>query len=213
MQSIQKTIFMSLIMVTLALSACTSVGDHPTATMPVEPTAVGTAQTLPSRSAATQTLLIKETEMKLSTSAFTDGQPIPTRYTCSGENISPTLAIEGVPTGAKSLVLIMDDPDAPSGTWVHWVLYNIPPTVTDLPERLASDAQLSGIGSQGPTSFGRPGYGGSCPPAGKAHRYFFKLYALDLEPTLKAGLDKGSLLKQMEGHILAEAQVMGTYQR
>lgn len=151
--------------------------------------------------------------MKLSTAAFENGAAIPSRYTCSGDNISPALVIEGIPANTKSLALIMDDPDAPGGTWVHWVLYNIPPGLAGLTEKVPADAGVSGIGSQGPTSFGRPGYGGPCPPAGKAHRYFFKLYALDLEPALKVGLDKPALLKQIDGHILAQAQLMGTFQR
>lgn len=154
-----------------------------------------------------------ESQMKITTPAFTDGQPVPARYTCTGENISPALVFEGLPAGAKSLALIVDDPDAPGGTWVHWVLYNLPPGLAGLPEKLASGATLSGTGSQGPTSFGRPGYGGPCPPPGKPHRYFFKLYALDLEPSMPVGLDKTALLKQMDGHILAQAQLMGTFQR
>jgi Raf kinase inhibitor-like YbhB/YbcL family protein len=163
--------------------------------------------------APTLTQAPMEGNMKISTSAFADGQPIPAVYTCSGDNISPALTFEGVPGTAKSLALIMDDPDAPGGIWVHWVLYNIPVSLTGLPEKVSTTAKVSGIGTQGLTSFGSPGYGGPCPPAGKAHHYYFKLYALDLDATMAGGLNKAGLLKQMEGHILAQAEWIGTFQR
>jgi len=205
-------IFSTLTLVTITLGACVSVGKTPDLTQSTDLAPVGSPPALTPDSVTTE-LQQQETKMKISTSAFADGQPIPKRFTCSGDNSSPELTFESIPTDAKSLALIMDDPDAPSGTFVHWVVYNIPPTLTGLPEKLAADARLSGVGSQGPTSFGRAGYGGPCPPVGKVHHYYFKLYAINLEPTLQPGLDRNALLKQMEGHILAQAQWMGTYQR
>jgi Raf kinase inhibitor-like YbhB/YbcL family protein len=145
--------------------------------------------------------------IQLSSSAFRDGDTIPKKYTCDGEDISPQLSWSGLPQGTQSLALIVDDPDAPAGTWVHWVLYDISPDVSDLPE----DAQ--GLGIEGKTSFRDPGYGGPCPPKGKPHRYFFKLYALDKTLGLKPGATKADLEKAMQSHILAQGRIMGTYGR
>lgn len=142
----------------------------------------------------------------LSSPAFAQGQPIPREYTCDGADISPPLAWSGVPPDAKSLALIVDDPDAPSGTWVHWVLFDIPPQSGGLPEH----ASTSGI--HGSNSWQRLGYGGPCPPGG-THRYFFKLYALDSALSLPPGTGKTQLLSAMEGHVLAHAELMGTYRR
>ena len=152
----------------------------------------------------------------LKTDAFADGEMIPMKYTCDGDDVSPKLMWEGVPKGTRSLALICDDPDAPVGLWVHWIIYNIPPEVTQLPENVdKNSAQLTGKlqgARQGVNSWGKIGYGGPCPPKGPAHRYFFKLYALD---TVIPGekLDKKALERAMEGHILAQAQIMGKYQR
>jgi len=152
---------------------------------------------------------------KLTSSAFTHQDEIPSRYTCDGEDISPPLAWSGVPSGARSLVLIMDDPDAPDPaapkmTWVHWLVYNIPPDSTGLPE----DADKTGLprpALEGTNNFGRTRYGGPCPPIGR-HRYFLKLYALDtVLPDLGAP-DKDELLDAMQGHVLEETRLMGTYQ-
>ena len=151
--------------------------------------------------------------MIISSPSFKDGQPIPVKFSCLGENVSPALAWSGVPAGAKSLALITEDPDAPSGTFIHWVIYNMPATLTGLPEKVTPTPVVNGIGTQGSTSFGRTSYGGPCPPAGKPHRYFFKLFALDLDPQLPAGLNSAALQKLMQGHILAQAQWMGTFQR
>jgi Raf kinase inhibitor-like YbhB/YbcL family protein len=150
--------------------------------------------------------------MQLTSSAFKEGQSIPVKYTCDGKNVSPELKWSNVPQGTKSLALICDDPDAPHGTFVHWVLYDIPPTVTELKEGIPSDSQLSNGAKHGMPGFNRPGYGGPCPPSG-THRYFFKLYALDFIPGLPSGVTKNDLLKAMEGHILEMVQLMGTYQR
>jgi hypothetical protein len=118
-----------------------------------------------------------------------------------------------VPPAAKSLALICDDPDAPMGVWVHWVIYDLPPSTAGLSEDAPKSPELASGARQGVNDFTRLGYGGPAPPPGRPHRYFFKLYALDLKPGLKPGLTKKELLKAMEGHVLAEGQLMGTYQR
>jgi Raf kinase inhibitor-like YbhB/YbcL family protein len=149
---------------------------------------------------------------KITSSAFGEGELIPRKYTCDARDVSPPLAWTGVPAGAKTLALIADDPDAPMGTWVHWVAYNLPAGVAELPEATPPDPELKGGGRQGRNDFKRFGYGGPCPPSG-THRYFFKLYALDVALDLAAGATKAELLRAMEGHILAEAQLMGKYKR
>lgn len=153
--------------------------------------------------------------MKISSSAFSHGGRIPPKYTCDGDDFSPLLSIDSVAKGTKSLSLIVDDPDAPGGVFVHWVIWNVPPTATSIPERVPAKAAVDSIGGakQGVTDFGRLGYGGPCPPPGPAHRYFFKLYALDGTLNLRAGASKAELEAAMKGHILAEATLMGTYQR
>ncbi|RMH97449.1 MAG: YbhB/YbcL family Raf kinase inhibitor-like protein [Calditrichaeota bacterium] len=148
----------------------------------------------------------------LKSSAFEDGGMIPAKYTCDGENVSPPLTWEGVPDEAKTLALICDDPDAPMKTWVHWVVFNIPTSVKELPENTPAIRTLANGARQGINDFRRIGYGGPCPPGG-THRYFFKIYALDTELNLEPGATKEDLLKAMEGHILAEGQLMGKYSR
>ncbi len=148
----------------------------------------------------------------ITSSAFSDGQAIPNRYSCDGPDVSPDLAWSGVPEGAASLALICDDPDAPMGTWVHWVLFNIPADADGLPAEIPSDAALENGARHGTNDFRRLGYGGPCPPGG-THRYFFKLYALDTMLELDSGITKAQLLEAMEGHVLAEGQLMGTYSR
>ena len=151
--------------------------------------------------------------IELTSTAFSEGEMIPTRYTCDGEDISPLLAWSGVPEAAQSLALICDDPDAPVGTWVHWVLYDIPPTYAGLTEAMPT-TQVTPYGAkQGVNDFRRVGYGGPCPPPGHPHRYFFRIYALDIEPGLPVEARKEDLMRAMEGHILAEGQLMGLYQR
>jgi len=149
---------------------------------------------------------------ELTSTAFGQGEPIPRRYTCDGEDISPPLQWSDPPQGTQSFALIADDPDAPMGTWVHWVLYNIPAQARGLPEAVSSDAELPDGSRHGQNSWRRLGYGGPCPPSG-THRYFFKLYALDAQLDLAAGANKKQLLRAMEGHILAQAELMGTYTR
>jgi len=151
-------------------------------------------------------------EIKLRSPAFKEGEMIPKKYTCDGEDISPPLFWEGIPEEAKSLALICDDPDAPMGTWVHWVIFNIPPAEKGLPENVPPRKILKNGAVQGKTDFGRVGYGGPCPPGG-IHRYFFKIYALDERISLEPGATKKKLLKAMEGHILAEGKLMGKYGR
>ncbi|GAP15643.1 Raf kinase inhibitor-like protein, YbhB/YbcL family [Longilinea arvoryzae] len=148
-----------------------------------------------------------------STPAFANGQPIPQVYTCDGKNISPALQWSGVPAEAKSLALIVEDPDAPVGIFTHWVLYNLAPNLTGLNEGVPRLATLTNLGKQGVNDFRKTAYDGPCPPAGKAHRYYFRLYALDLQPNLADGLTRQKLLDQLKGHILAQGEWMGTYQR
>jgi Raf kinase inhibitor-like YbhB/YbcL family protein len=151
--------------------------------------------------------------LTLTSPAFEDSVQIPTKYTCDAEDLSPPLFWTGIPDTAKSLALICDDPDAPMKTWVHWVLYGLSPVVTGLDEGVPKSDVLPDGAMQGVTDFGRTGYGGPCPPRGKPHRYFFKLYALDAELDLKPRATKKDLLKAMEGHILAQGQLMGLYKR
>jgi len=150
----------------------------------------------------------------LTSAAFKDESTIPGKHTCDGVDVSPPLAWSGTPAGTRSVALIADDPDAPGGTWVHWVLYNLPAEVSELPENIAKVESLDlGGARQGRNDFRRPGYGGPCPPPGPAHRYFFKLYALDTRLELKAGAQKKDVEAAMEGHVLGSAQLMGTYAR
>ncbi|MFB3926684.1 MAG: YbhB/YbcL family Raf kinase inhibitor-like protein [Syntrophales bacterium] len=150
--------------------------------------------------------------MEIKSPAFKQGEMIPAKYTCDGPNVSPPLEWSGAPPATKSFALISDDPDAPSGTWVHWVVYNIPPASTKIPENIPPEKNFPGGGKHGTTDFRRIGYGGPCPPSG-THRYFFKLYALDSMLDLPAGATKAELLKAMKGHVLAEAELMGKYKR
>jgi Raf kinase inhibitor-like YbhB/YbcL family protein len=152
-------------------------------------------------------------KLHLTSTAFVDGQPIPRKHAFDDLDLSPSLQWMGVPPETKSLALICDDPDAPMGTWVHWVIYDLPPATAGLAEGVSKSPELPDGSKQGVNDYKRNGYGGPCPPPGKPHRYFFKLYALDTKPGLKPGLTKKELLKAMDGHILAEGQLMGTYQR
>jgi len=149
----------------------------------------------------------------LSSSSFQEGAPIPAKHTCDGADVSPPLAWSGAPSGAAGFALIMDDPDAPAGTWVHWVLYDLPARSGALAENVAKTETLKDGAVQGRNDFPRTGYGGPCPPPGKAHRYFFKLYALDAPLGLKPGATKRDVERAMQGHVLATAQLMGTYAR
>ena len=152
--------------------------------------------------------------LALTSTAFEPGGAIPAEYTCQGKNVSVPLAWSGLPVGTRSLALIVDDPDAPDPaapkmTWVHWVLYNIPPTATGLPEAVEPKALPAGT-LEGRNDWGRTGYGGPCPPVGR-HRYFFKLYALDVALPDLGQPDKARLERAMKGHVLAQQQLVGTY--
>ena len=153
-----------------------------------------------------------EGAMKLSSPAFRNGGMIPGKYACDGRDISPPLSWERSPRGTAGFALICDDPDAPAGTWVHWVYYDIPADTRELPEDVPPRVTPPAGGKQGTNDFGRIGYGGPCPPAG-THRYFFRLYALDTVLDLDPGLTKGELLGKIQGHILGQAQLMGKYSR
>jgi len=146
-------------------------------------------------------------ELKVFSSSFENGGTIPAKFTCDGENISPDISWEGVPEGAKSLALICDDPDAPSGDFVHWVVFNIPVDMDGLSEGMEIDGDKLGI-----TDYGCPGYGSPCPPSG-FHHYHFKVYALDDMLDAESNIDKYELLDKMEGHILAKGELIGLYKR
>ena len=145
--------------------------------------------------------------MEIKSAAFKDGDLIPMRYTCNGDDISPPLKWSRAPEGTHAFALIMDDPDAPMGTWDHWVLFNLPETLTELPEAVEDFPEGTGFGKN---SWGRNDYGGPCPPD-KEHRYYFKLYALDTVLNLEDGVTKAAVLSSMDGHVLAEAVLMGSY--
>jgi Raf kinase inhibitor-like YbhB/YbcL family protein len=150
----------------------------------------------------------------ITSNAFREGEAIPTKYTCDADDISPALSWSNIPEGAQSLALICEDPDAPSGTFVHWILYNLPPATSELTEGVSATEQLPDGAIQGRNDFKRIGYGGPCPPPGdSAHRYFFRLYALDNEIRLQAGAGREEFARAIEGHILAGGHLMGTYQR
>jgi len=154
----------------------------------------------------------QKSELKLTSTAFKEGEAIPRGYTCDGANVSPPLEWTGVPKSAKTIAIIADDPDAPSGTFVHWVLFNLSAEGLGLIENTPQTETLNGGGVQGKSDFGKVGYGGPCPPSG-THRYFFKFYVLDSELSLKPGATKADVEKAMEGHIVGQAQLMGTYKR
>jgi Raf kinase inhibitor-like YbhB/YbcL family protein len=150
--------------------------------------------------------------MQLSSTGFENGQPIPKRFTGDGDDVSPSLAWTEPPGDTKTYALVCDDPDAPRGTWVHWVLFNLSADQRHLPEAVPARGNGDGF-KQGKNDFGNHGYGGPAPPKGKPHRYFFKLYALNKALDLPVETTKRELVAAMEGHILAEGVLMGTYQR
>jgi len=151
--------------------------------------------------------------LELGSTSFVNDKFIPAKYTGEGKNVSPPLTWSGAPEGTKSFALISDDPDAPMGTWVHWVLYDIPAEKRNLPEGVKKNDVLDDASKQGQTSFMSVGYGGPYPPPGTPHRYFFKLYALDKKLNLPPGVTKEALLEAMKGHIITEAELMGKYKR
>lgn len=149
----------------------------------------------------------------LESAAFQRGSAIPRKHTCDGADVSPALRWSEAPPGTKSFALICDDPDAPVGTWVHWVIYGIPASSTGLGEGVPPSHSLADGSKQGTNDFRKIGYGGPCPPRGKPHRYFFKFYALGADPAVGSGASKEQLLKAMEGKVLGQAEVVGTYGR
>ena len=150
---------------------------------------------------------------QIATSAFASGGAIPKKFTCDGPDISPALSWRGSPAETQSFALIADDPDAPGGTWVHWVLYDVPANIHELQEGMPKREELPNGTKQGRNDFRKIGYGGPCPPPGKPHRYFFKLYALGAKLGLKSGATKADLERAMKGHILAQAELIGLYGR
>lgn len=158
-------------------------------------------------------VLARENAFRLETTAFPAGGIVPAQYTCAGENISPALRWDGAPPATRSFALIVTDPDAPGGTWVHWVAFNLPSEVRSLPERVPRGDEIRGGGLQGMNDFRFNGYGGPCPPPGNPHRYFFRLYALNVQLALKPGATRGEVEDAMKGHILAEADLVGRYGR
>ena len=151
-------------------------------------------------------------EIQVTSPAFENESMIPSKYTADGNDVSPPLKFASVPEQAKSIALISDDPDAPVGTWVHWVMWNIPAGASELPENIPPDKVLADGSIQGITDFGRHGYGGPAPPSG-THRYYFKVYALDTVLELPGDSTKADMLSAMAGHILAQGQLMGRYKR
>jgi hypothetical protein len=152
-------------------------------------------------------------KLVLKTTAFQPGGNIPKQFTCDGADASPALSWSDPPPGTRSFTLIMDDPDAPGATFAHWVAYNLPPSTRHLPERVPGNGEMRSGGMQGVNDFPKTGYGGPCPPPGKAHRYFFRLYALDSMLNLKAGAHRAEVDRAMKGHVLAQAELLGMYGR
>jgi Raf kinase inhibitor-like YbhB/YbcL family protein len=152
-------------------------------------------------------------KMELKTTAFQPGGEIPRQFTCDGADASPALSWSAPPAATQSFVLIMEDPDAPVGTFVHWVVYNLPSSIRQLPDRVPGKGEMRSGGLQGVNDFPRTGYGGPCPPRGKPHRYFFRLYALDSKLNLKAEARRGEVDQAMKGHVIAQAELLGLYGR
>jgi Raf kinase inhibitor-like YbhB/YbcL family protein len=180
----------------ILLSGCTNATENNPSSSPTENTDGGATM-----------------KIDVTSTAFEEGKPIPKLYTGDGKDISPPLKWGEPPAGAKSVALIADDPDAPRGTWVHWVLFNLPPDTRSLDEGIPKTETLANGAKQGKNDFGKIGYGGPAPPKGMPHRYYFKLNALDDMLKLPAGATKADVEKAMKGHVLAEGQLMGTYQR
>ena len=151
--------------------------------------------------------------LQVSTNAFAPGGIIPKKFACSGEDVSPGLAWTVAPSGTQSILLIVDDPDAPAGTWTHWLVYDLPPAVHELPEGVPHTPDLKIGGHQGKNDFGKTGYNGPCPPPGKPHHYYFRVFALDRRLNLPAGAGRKAIDREMRGHVLAEGEVMGSFGR
>lgn len=156
-----------------------------------------------------------DVDWKLTSSAFEDGESIPARYTCSGQDLSPTLEWTDPPEGTQELAMVVDDPDAPRGTFVHWVIYGLDPDISALPEGMPAGEELDSpvVCRQGRNDFDAMGYRGPCPPGGEEHRYFFKLYALEETINLRPGVTKAELMDEIEGKTIAKAELVGRYSR
>jgi len=166
----------------------------------------------PEQEAKTDEETIME-QISISSDAFNDGSSLPVEHTCDGEDRSPALSWDTVPAGTQSIALLVDDPDAPGKTWVHWVIYNLPSNTIGLPAAVPKNKTLDDGSLQGKNDFSRIGYNGPCPPPGKPHRYFFKVYALDTTLNLKSGATKSQLEAAMSGHILTQVEMIGEYGR
>jgi Raf kinase inhibitor-like YbhB/YbcL family protein len=191
---------------TLALVGCSTDHAAPTAT------SRRGAQQGPTPTVAADDEGGDEMALELTSTAYGEGEEVPVRYTCYGEDISPPLAWTGVPEGTVTFLLVFDDPDAPGGTWDHWIRFDIPATTTSLDEEQPAGDELADGSRHGANSWGRTDYGGPCPPSG-THRYVFKLFALDTALGLPPGAGKADLLEAIEGHVLGEAELLGTYAR
>ena len=152
-------------------------------------------------------------ELTVSSTVFREGETIPAKYTCQGEDISPSITWGEPPDGTRSLAIIVDDPDAPGGVFTHWIIFNLPADTRQLPAAVPTQPQLDSGARQGKTDFGRVGYGGPCPPPGKPHRYQFTVYALDRTLDLAAGASKSQVLEAMQGNILSRGRLTGIYER
>jgi Raf kinase inhibitor-like YbhB/YbcL family protein len=168
---------------------------------------------IPAQSAQYESQGGRAMSFALKTTAFADGGGVPKKHTCDGADVSPVLNWHDAPTGTQSFALIADDPDAPVGTWTHWIIWNIAAQTTALPEGVPKVGECGDGARQGRNDFNRIGYGGPCPPPGKPHRYFFKLYALDAKLDVKAGASRSELERVMKGHVLSQTETMGTYGR
>jgi Raf kinase inhibitor-like YbhB/YbcL family protein len=157
--------------------------------------------------------VVKDKAFTISSSSFSAGGEIPKKFSCDDTDVSPELSWTGAPAGVRSFAMIADDPDAPAGTWIHWVLFDLPPQTAELLEGVPKVDEVPTGGRQGRNDFGKIGYNGPCPPPGKPHRYFFKLYALDQMLNLKAGVSKKEVEQAMQGHILGTAELTGKYRR
>jgi len=197
-------IVISIALVPLLLSTACASGD---AIQIQETEPVQTAETEIESEQLTKEEDMMQPVMEITSPAFKNNGNIPAKYTCDGENINPLLEFKNIPQDTKSLALIVDDPDAPAKTWVHWVVWNIDPGTTRIPENAKIGDAVEGI-----TDFGKPGYGGPCPPSG-THRYFFKLFALDTELDLDPSSGARDLANAMEGHIIESAELIGLYAR
>jgi Raf kinase inhibitor-like YbhB/YbcL family protein len=209
---------MTILIMSMALTACgggtseEAAPTEPPSSEQVEVEATDTPMEQAEPTSEEPEAVVEAVPFELTSPHFPDGEPIPSAFSCDGQEVSPELNWEGTPADTVSFVLIMDDPDAPGGTWDHWVLFNIPADQNKLSDGIEPQERLDDGSVHGSNSWGQLGYGGPCPPDG-THRYFFQLYALDMMQDLPVGTSKADLLQAIDGHILGEAVLMGTYTR